>query len=53
MTQPQWEAMTEEEQTAHCVALTQQWISAEIQPLTGNGGTVVSGAHIHQQEVTL
>jgi hypothetical protein len=53
MTQQAWEAMTEEQQTAHCLLMTQQWISAEIQPLTGNGGTVVSGAHIHQQEATL
>lgn len=52
MTQQAWEAMTEEQQTAHCVALTQQWIAAAMQPLTGGGGTVVSTAHIHQQEAS-
>lgn len=50
MTQQQWESMSEEEQTAHCVAMTREWLAAELPALSGSGSTVVSGSHISQTE---
>lgn len=53
MTQQLWEAMTEEAQTAHCLAEVRAWLAESIPTLTGGGATVVTGgSHIHLLEET-
>lgn len=51
MTQQQWEAMSEDEQTAHCLAEVRAWL-AELMPplLTGSGSTRAAGQHIYREE---
>lgn len=48
MTQQLWESMTEVQQTAHCTAQLREWLAQALPPLSGGGGTVVGGSHIHQ-----
>ena len=51
MNQEQWEAMTEEQQTAYCLDQVRAWL-AELMPplLTGSGRTRALDQHIYQEE---
>lgn len=51
MNEQQWNAMTEDQQTQHCVRMTKLWLAEAAQQLSGGGATrVVGGEHIYQRE---
>jgi hypothetical protein len=45
--------MTEDAQTAHCLTMLREWLAAAFPTLSGGGGTVVTGFHIHYREEEL